>query len=378
MVLEHFKLAEPAFGDTPDPRFLYLGAMHQEALASLIYGTESNRGFLALIAKPGMGKTSLLYQYLELMRGKARTAFVFQTDCDSREFIRHILLDLGIDTSGKDLPAMHEILNRLLTAELSAHRRFILVIDEAQNLEEKVLESVRLLSNFETPWAKLMQIVLAGQPQLAKKLAKPSMLQLRQRLSMVIRIDPLTIDQTKAYINHRLRTAGHQGPSPFTVGARRLIAERSEGIPRNINNLCFNAMSLCYALKRRTIDEDVVLEVLADLDLESLREDSAVFSEAEMAPKRTTRPSQPGGRKESVFGSWLRRLAFASALLLLVLSFPPVLYGEQSCPWLRGAGNIEKRWSFRELWPGIRSQGMQRSAQLPAGTLLAGVAIHES
>jgi general secretion pathway protein A len=145
MVLDYYKLAAAPFGDTPDPRFLYLGAKHREALASLLMGTESNRGFLAVIAKPGMGKTSLLYRFLQLLGSRARTVFVFQTDCDSREFIRHILLDLGIDALGKDLPAMHEMLNRLLTEEMRAGRRFVLVIDEAQNLEEKVLESVRLL-----------------------------------------------------------------------------------------------------------------------------------------------------------------------------------------------------------------------------------------
>src|SRR6202161_1245066 len=104
MLLNYFKLTEEPFGVTPDPRFLYLGTQHREALASLAYTTASNRGFVALIAKPGMGKTSLLYQYLESLRGKARTAFVFRTDCDSREFIRHILIDLGVDTTGKDLP----------------------------------------------------------------------------------------------------------------------------------------------------------------------------------------------------------------------------------------------------------------------------------
>ena len=114
MVFEHYGLIEEPFGVTPDPRFLYLGPKHREALASLLYGTEANRGFLALIAKPGMGKTSLLFQYLEHLGDKARTAFVFQTDCDSREFVRHILIDLGLDASGKDLSAMHEMLNQLL------------------------------------------------------------------------------------------------------------------------------------------------------------------------------------------------------------------------------------------------------------------------
>src|SRR3984885_474636 len=118
MFLNYFKLTEEPFGVTPDPRFLFLGEQHREAMASLAYGTESNRGFLALIAKPGMGKTSLLYQYLDGLRGKARTAFVFRTDCDSREFIRHVLLDLGIDASGKDLAAMHESLNKFLVEEM--------------------------------------------------------------------------------------------------------------------------------------------------------------------------------------------------------------------------------------------------------------------
>ena len=116
MLLDYYQLAEQPFGVTPDSRFLYLGPKHREALASLVYGTESNRGFLALIAKPGMGKTSLLYHYLSYLRDKARTAFVFRTDCDSREFIRHLLLDLGIDVAGMDLPAMHDSL------EQAAHR----------------------------------------------------------------------------------------------------------------------------------------------------------------------------------------------------------------------------------------------------------------
>jgi general secretion pathway protein A len=272
MVLDFYKLAEQPFGVTPDPRFLYLGPKHREALASLLYGTECNRGFLALIAKPGMGKTSLLYHYLSHLRDKARTAFIFRTDCDSREFIRHLLIDLGVDVAGMDLPAMHDSLNKLLTEEMRAGRRFVLVIDEAQNLEEKVLESIRLLSNFETPWTKLMQIVLAGQPQLADRLASPSMAQLRQRVSMVIRIEPFTHQEVNAYIDHRLWIAGCDKPALFTVGARKLIADHSEGIPRNINNLCFNAMSLACALKRKTIDRDVVRDVIADLDLEPLRE----------------------------------------------------------------------------------------------------------
>ena len=316
MFLEYYKLAEQPFGVTPDSRFLYLGPKHREALASLVYGTESNRGFLALIAKPGMGKTSLLYHYLSYLRDKARTAFIFRTDCDSREFIRHLLIDLGMDVAGMDLPAMHDSLNRLLTEEMRAGRRFVLVIDEAQNLDEKVLESVRLLSNFETPWVKLMQIVLAGQPQLADRLASPSMAQLRQRVSMVIRIDPFTNEDVNAYIDHRLWVAGCDKPALFTVGARKLIAEHSEGIPRNINNLCFNAMSLACALKRKAIDRDIIRDVIADLDLEPLREKKIVAPKSEPNSQRLTPSFSLASKKQPASGAWIPKVAIPSALLL--------------------------------------------------------------
>lgn len=316
MYLDYYKLAEQPFGVTPDSRFLYLGPKHREALASLLYGTESNRGFLALIAKPGMGKTSLLYHYLSYLRDKARTAFVFRTDCDSREFIRHLLIDLGIDVAGMDLPAMHDCLNRLLTEEMRAGRRFVLVIDEAQNLDEKVLESIRLLSNFETPWTKLMQIVLAGQPQLADRLASPSMAQLRQRVSMVIRIEPFTAQEVNAYIDHRLWVAGCEKPSFLTVGARKLIADHSEGIPRNINNLCFNAMSLACALQRKTIDRDIVREVIADLDLEPLRDKNFAAPRPETNSLRVPPILVAAAQKQSSSGGWIPKLAITSALLL--------------------------------------------------------------
>jgi general secretion pathway protein A len=320
MVLDFYNLAEQPFGVTPDSRFLYLGPQHREALASLVYGTESNRGFLALIAKPGMGKTSLLYHYLGYLREKARTAFVFRTDCDSREFIRHVLIDLGIEVAGMDLPAMHEALNRLLTDEMRAGRRFVLVVDEAQNLEEKVLESIRLLSNFETPWMKLMQIVLAGQPQLADRLASPSMAQLRQRVSIVMRVEPFTPKEVDSYIDHRLWIGGCDRPSLFTANARKLIAEHSEGIPRNINNLCFNALSLGCALKRKTIDRDVILEVISDLDLEPLREKPTIPT-ARPGPSvptqaQTARRTIPAARRQSMFAAWLFKIAIASVLLL--------------------------------------------------------------
>jgi len=171
MYLEFFGMREQPFGVTPDPRFLYLSPMHREALASLYYGVEAGRGFLSMIARPGMGKTTLLFQLLEEFRNSAKTAFLFQTQCDSREFIRFLLAELGIETKEQDRVKMHEEFNAVLLREMKAGKRFVVVIDEAQNLDDSVLETVRLLSNFETPRAKLMQIILSGQPELADKLA---------------------------------------------------------------------------------------------------------------------------------------------------------------------------------------------------------------
>ena len=319
LLLEYYGLNEQPFGVTPDPRFLYCGVKHREALASLLYGTESDRGFIALIAKPGMGKTSILYTFLEKMRDKARTGFLFQTDCHRRELLRHILTDLSLDATGMDLPAMHDLLNKTLVKEMNAGRRVILVIDEAQNLEEKALESIRLLSNFETPWAKLVQIIIAGQPQLADRLAKPSLAQLRQRISMIVRIEPFRFDEVSEYIRHRLAIAGYKGPSLFTAGAEAMIAERSEGIPRNINNICFNAMSIACAMKEKTITRNIVDEALTDLDLEPLSGEQRSNCDQEL--RRIVAKASLGSIERSHHAAWFSKVAAAS-VLFFALSGP--------------------------------------------------------
>src|SRR2546428_257710 len=270
MFLDFYGLREQPFGVTPDPRYLYLSVGHREALASLIYGVESGRGFMALVAKPGMGKTTLLFQLLERLRSSAQTVFLFQTQCESREFLRYILADLGFDTREQDLVTLHRQFNEVLIREKRAGKRFVLAIDEAQNLNESVLETIRLLSDFETPRDKLMQIIVAGQPQLGQKLALPSLAQLRQRVSMQVRLNPFTPQETVSCVEHRLRVAGYTGGPLFTPEAQAIIAARSEGIPRNIVNLCFNALSLGCALERKIIDTEILQEVLADLDVGTL------------------------------------------------------------------------------------------------------------
>jgi general secretion pathway protein A len=270
MFLGFYGLREQPFGVTPDPRFLYLSPAHREALASLYYGIDSGCGFLALIAKPGMGKTTLLFQLLEKFRANARTAFLFQTQCSSREFMRFLLAELGSESHEQDFVRMHDEFNKLLLQEARAGRRFLIVVDEAQNLHPSVMETIRLLSDFETPRAKLLQIILAGQPELADKLAGPRLAQIRQRLSVLSGLKPLPPEEITKYIQHRLRIAGGSGVSLFTPDAIHAIARFTEGIPRSINNVCFSALSLGCALQRAVIDADVIAEVIADFDLKGM------------------------------------------------------------------------------------------------------------
>jgi type II secretory pathway predicted ATPase ExeA len=274
MVNQFFGLREQPFGVTPDARYLYLGPGHREALASLIYGIEENRGFLALIAQPGMGKTTLLVHLLEKFRQSARTAFLFQTQCNSRELLRFLLAELRIEGKENDLVRMHDQFNRFLMEQSLANKRVIVVIDEAQNLEPSVLETVRLLSNFETPRAKLLQIILAGQPELATKLASPSLRQFRQRIASFNGLKPLSPQEVARFIDHRLKVARYQGPPLFTEEAKAMIAGLSEGIPRNINSFCFGALSLACGLQRKTVDTEIVHEVFGDYDLRQLTSSS--------------------------------------------------------------------------------------------------------
>ena len=271
MYLDYYKLDEQPFGVTPDPRYLYLSSTHREAMASVWHGVMENRGFTAMIAHPGMGKTTLLFQLLQKAPPTLKTVFLFQTQCSPRDLLRNVLADLGVASDGQDLARMQAQLNEVLLHESAAGRRVVVVVDEAQNLDEPALEVLRVLSNFETSDEKLMHVVLAGQPELAKKLASPNMVQLRQRVSIVVRLAPFKANETRDYIEHRLRISGYSAPRPlFSDRACDLIAVHSQGIPRNINNICFNAMALACALQKKVIGPEIIREVLDDLDLEGL------------------------------------------------------------------------------------------------------------
>lgn len=320
MFLEYYGLQEQPFGVSPDPRYLFMSPTHREALASLFYGVTAGRGFMTVVARPGMGKTTLLFQLLQRLESSARTVFLFQTQSSPRDFMRSLMADLGIQDDSGDLVRIHSQLNEALLRESHAGRQFIVIVDEAQNLDPSVLEVVRMLSNFETPSKKLMQIILAGQPQLAGKLASPELLQLRQRLSIVARLKPFSLAEANLYIDHRLRVAGHNLEMPlFTEAARAMIAKYSEGIPRNINNICFNALTLGCALKQRNVGPQIIREVVEDLNLNALDEGVPLASSEIDRASIDESPAVPQERKKSFLRNLLPKFALPGLLLLLVL-----------------------------------------------------------
>jgi general secretion pathway protein A len=324
MLLRHFKLREQPFGVTPDPRYLYASATHREALSSLLYAIESGLGFVTLTAKPGMGKTTLLFEALSRMRQTARTVFLFQTIVTPTDLIRSLLIDLGVRDTNGSLVDMQSQLNEFLVAQSATGKRLVVAIDEAQHLNESVLEAVRMLSNFETARQKLMQIILSGQPQLADTLSLPQLLQLRQRISIFGTLEPLNAVETRAYVRHRLQIAGHDSAEPiFTDSALALVATHSEGIPRNINNICFNALSLAFALQRKAIDVGIIREVVSDLTLTSGCESATAL---ENVAVNKTRNSPIVGSSTTNKGSRGRVLFLVAATCVLWLLFgSPVL-----------------------------------------------------
>jgi type II secretory pathway predicted ATPase ExeA len=346
MFLDFYRLREQPFGVTPDPRFLYFSPGHREALASLFYGIETGRGFLSLVAEPGMGKTTLLFQLLKRWKGYVHSAFLFQTQCDSRELLRYLMEDLGLDSQDRDIVRMHADLNDFLFRETKAGKRVVLFIDEAQNLSNSVLETVRLLSDFEAPDRKLLQIVLAGQPEMEQRLTRPGLTQLAQRIAVRARLDLLPPADVLRYINHRLHVAGYQDVQLFTQQASAAIAELSRGVPRLINHLCFNSLSLGCAMRSRQIDLQIVLDAARDLSLDQHGRKLQPRSRQVAKPQTPAPPSLLTGSSSTPFVSWRsgrpfqHRVVQTSTLALLLLSLA-IYLGTRA-----GAGTfLAEHWS---------------------------------
>ena len=263
MFLEYYSLREQPFGSTADPRFLYPSTSHVEALGCLMHEIRNALGLSVLIAEPGLGKTTLMVRLLETFRA-ALTAFVFETQCDSLGLMRHLLRELNLSSVEKDSVGLHECLEDALVSAAHEDRQVLVIIDEAQNLDSAVLESIRLLSNFESRRGKLLHIVLSGQPRLAERLRHPDLIQLRQRVWMLNRLKRLAPEEVGQYVHHRLRVAGYRGDALFSDSALDSIAVRSGGVPREINRICFRALSCAYRMREARISREIAEESASD------------------------------------------------------------------------------------------------------------------
>jgi len=262
-----YELRERPFALSPDPDYLYPSRVHREALDYLRYGLESHAGFVVITGEIGSGKTTLLQTLLRGLDAQTTVGRIVNTLLEPRELLETIMIDFGLDPAGKSKPLLLRDLAQYLVDQRLAGRMVLLVIDEAQNLSLGALEELRMLSNLETEKSKLLQIVLIGQPDLRDKLGAPELEQLRQRITVSYHLTPLDAEETERYINHRLRRAALGTPVGFPREATDAIHGRSRGVPRIINVICDAALVFGYAEERRTIDTDLVHEVLGELEL---------------------------------------------------------------------------------------------------------------
>jgi len=266
MYLKHFNLTERPFSITPDPRFLYMSARHREALAHLLYGLGEGGGFVQLTGEVGTGKTTICRCLLEQVPDNVDLALVLNPKVTAAELIATVCDELAIDypEQNSSIKTLTDILNRHLLDTFAQGRRTVLIIDEAQNLGADVLEQVRLLTNLETATQKLLQIILIGQPELRKLLARDDMRQLSQRVTARYHLDPIGLEETGAYIRHRLQICGNS-QQVFNRRAVKRIQHFSGGIPRLINVLCDRAMLGAYVEGKSQVDAGVVNKAASEV-----------------------------------------------------------------------------------------------------------------
>jgi general secretion pathway protein A len=288
MYKEFFGLRANPFNVNPDPRYLFLTHHTEEALACLTYGIQSRKGFVLLTGEVGTGKTTLINKLQEWLRlQQVATAFIFNSRMNTAQFLDYMMTDFGIPCDSK---AKSQILLQFYNWLLDRYRAgeaAVLIVDEAQNLSDEVLEEIRLLTNLETHTEKLLQIVLVGQPELEQKLKQPHLRQLRQRLTLRAKTYPLTLEETKAYIKQRLRIAGSNGQQIFDEESVLLIHRYATGIPRIINLLCEHCLVSSFVDQQKVILPAVVDAVALEFDLvEGMEAKMMTESTPEVIPEK--------------------------------------------------------------------------------------------
>jgi type II secretory pathway predicted ATPase ExeA len=267
MYLDFYGFNKAPFQTTPDADFLFLSPSHKEALASIIYGIQQKKGFIAITGEVGVGKTLILRAYLKTVdNNKQKTIYIFNPRVTFEVLLTTILKELGVEPVSPQAAEMVSQLHEFLIAEYRKDGMVVLVIDEAQNIPVETLEGIRMLSNLETSTEKLIQLVLVGQPELETLLDRHELRQVRERIAVRAKILPLTNKESIAYVEHRLAHAGSNKRSIFSKEALDLIVTTAQGIPRRLNILCDSALITGFGYQQTTISRKIVKEVIADLN----------------------------------------------------------------------------------------------------------------
>lgn len=266
MYREFFGLKEKPFNVTSDPNFLFLSRIHKEAFSHLLYGIKERKGFMEMTGEIGAGKTTLCRALLNSLGSDTKSAFIFNSTLPDMQLFQTILEDFGLSVERKTKVSMLRQFNNFLLEELSKNNNVVLIIDEAQNLKNSVLEELRILSNLETEEEKLFQMILVGQPQLRNKINSPGLEQLRQRIVIRFHITALESDEVGEYIYHRLKIAGSRGDITFSAPALDAIYKYSNGIPRLINKVCDKALLYAYVIETKHIDLSMIERCIQEVE----------------------------------------------------------------------------------------------------------------
>jgi general secretion pathway protein A len=264
-----FGFTESPFSLSPDPAFLYRSEQHEEALANLIYGVQSRKGFIVLTGEVGTGKTTMLECLRDYLESQyIEFAFIFNSRINAGQFFEMIAYDLDLHCERTSKTEVLFALNSLLIDQNDRGRTTVLIVDEAHNLDTDVLEEIRLLGNLEDRQGKLIQVVLAGQPELDRKLDAPNLRNLKQRIVLRCTLEPFSLQDSIEYINTRLTKAGMPDQTVFPPSLIAEVHLRAQGIPRVINALCDNLLLTAFAMERQVADVDMLDEVSSDMRLE--------------------------------------------------------------------------------------------------------------
>jgi len=331
---EHFSLIREPFGITPDPDFLYLSTSHREGLAQLLYGIKGRKGFVVLTGEVGTGKTTLIHALLEELNGTTHTAFMFNTIGSPKDLLRSICKDFGLVASQEKQRDLHDyitLLNQFLLESYQKGDNVALIIDEAQNLSTEVLEAIRLLSNFETSRDKLLQILMIGQPELATRLNSPELRQLKQRVMLRQKLQPLSFPDCKEYVARRIEIAGGT-PSIFSLNSLETVYTYSGGLPRLINVLCDNGLLTAFSLGKKIVDASMIREVTKDLDL--VVPSKSEVSQAQKPPVKARGIRHPTRTAKVTRQKWGNGLFSRIALSVIVLSLIVVAIKFSGDKWI--------------------------------------------